>query len=100
MRKGLLVRSCSFTIDPVIILAGFVIGGNNRKTTSKKYGDVCRCVLIFHLLFVRYDFLGKRLHKFVALPSRQELKVFLNFAGPIAFALLGKVRTTAHRVVC
>ncbi|CAM9378413.1 unnamed protein product, partial [Laminaria digitata] len=34
---------------------------------------------------------GKRLHKFVALPSWEELKVFLNFAGPIAFALLGKV---------
>ncbi|CAM9472831.1 unnamed protein product [Scytosiphon promiscuus] len=34
---------------------------------------------------------GKRLYKFVALPSREELKVFLNFAGPIAFALLGKV---------
>ena len=34
---------------------------------------------------------GKRLYSFVALPSWQELKVFLDFAGPIAFALLGKV---------
>lgn len=34
---------------------------------------------------------GKRLYSFVALPSWQELKIFLDFAGPIAFALLGKV---------
>ena len=40
---------------------------------------------------------GKRLYRFVALPSWNELKVFLNFAGPIAFALLGKV---TKRVVC
>ena len=33
----------------------------------------------------------------MALPSWNELKVFLNFAGPIAFALLGKV---TKRVVC
>ncbi|CAM9851925.1 unnamed protein product [Ectocarpus sp. 6 AP-2014] len=34
---------------------------------------------------------GERVYKFVELPSAEELKVFLNFAGPIAFALLGKV---------
>lgn len=39
---------------------------------------------------------GKRLYKFVALPTRQELKVFLDFAGPIAFALLGKVSYHDH----
>lgn len=41
---------------------------------------------------------GKRVYKFVALPSREELKVFLNFAGPIAFALLGKVKSTSSLV--
>lgn len=40
---------------------------------------------------IRLQFSGKRLYSFVALPSWQELKVFLDFAGPIAFALLGKV---------
>ncbi|CAM9212103.1 unnamed protein product [Sphacelaria rigidula] len=34
---------------------------------------------------------GERLHKFVALPSMDELGVFLKFAGPIAIALIGKV---------
>lgn len=34
---------------------------------------------------------GERLHRFIVLPSREELKVFLDFAGPIAFALFGKV---------
>ncbi|CAM9150744.1 unnamed protein product [Ectocarpus sp. 12 AP-2014] len=34
---------------------------------------------------------GERVYKFVELPSAEELKVFLDFAGPIAFALLGKV---------
>lgn len=32
------------------------------------------------------------MYKFVELPSAEELKVFLDFAGPIAFALLGKVK--------
>lgn len=35
---------------------------------------------------------GKRLYKFVALPSSDELKVFFHFAGPIAVALIGKVQ--------
>lgn len=41
------------------------------------------------------QFSGKRLYSFVALPSWQELKVFLEFAGPIAFALLGKVSSVS-----
>lgn len=51
-----------------------------------------RLVRLVHLVhLVRVLPPGKRLYRFVALPSREELKVFLNFAGPIAFALLGKV---------
>ncbi|CAM9305520.1 unnamed protein product, partial [Choristocarpus tenellus] len=34
---------------------------------------------------------GKRMYKFVEWPARNELMVFLRFAGPIAFTLLGKV---------
>lgn len=43
---------------------------------------------------------GKRLYSFIALPSWEELKVFIDFAGPIAFALLGKVGLMACVLEC
>lgn len=68
------------------------LSNNHRSVLLNRCDLAHRCPSYPVLPCGWLTFPGKRLYKFVALPSAAELKVFLNFAGPIAFALLGKVQ--------